>query len=147
MNDFISKPIDKTFLVKIFKKYLISAEIINKKNEIKKQKRSTSLHFNKTKLLKIVGNDKPLIKELFTYAQIQIPKLFDLLDIAIKSKNHTEIKNLAHTIKGTALNMCFEQMINLTRSIEENSDKEIEEIEISYNQLLNEWEVVKKIIS
>lgn len=146
MDDFIAKPLEKNILLEILKKHLSKKKII-KSERIKQTNKSeeTLAHFNKIKLDQLMGGEELIIHELIIQSLNQIPKLLQELENVVYENEPDAIKKIAHTIKGTALNMCFEVITAICIKIEESPDNP--EIVIKkYRELMDEWEIVNNLL-
>jgi len=141
MNDFITKPIDKDKLIGILNTYILEKQ----EQEVKKvRNKIIAAHFDSEKFNSLTGNDAELTRELFKLAHEQIEQFILLLDVAINTNNKNDIKNLAHKLKGTALNMCFDNMTLLAKKIEMNKQQKQENLKHYLVKLKKEWAMVKK---
>jgi HPt (histidine-containing phosphotransfer) domain-containing protein len=70
-----------------------------------------------------------------------------LLSKAINQNNKEEIKKMAHSIKGAAFSMCFNQLGQMTQEFEQNViNDDINNINAKYNSLMLEWEHILMVL-
>ena len=107
-----------------------------------------NLHFDRTLFLEGLNGNKALGEELLIAVQVQFDKDLKLLGIAIKERDFHLIKNVAHAIKGTCLNLWFNKMAELAIEIELFfGTAYFNELEELYHELLQEWEQVQALIT
>ena len=143
MNDFLSKPIDKNALYDMILKHLkLKMEYVIEPSKVDE---SVEMHFNKEKLMQKIGNSCDLYQNLMDLSLIEYPNYFEKISNGIAQKDFQLVKNTAHTLKGSAYNMEYVLLGNLAREIEMNINKP-EELERLIKAMLNEWEVITKLI-
>lgn len=73
---------------------------------------------NAEKLLEQLDGDQDFFVEMLTeFVEVTGPQLQGL-DEAVAAGNHTEVRSLAHSIKGAAGNLCMEKMAEDARVLE-----------------------------
>jgi len=129
MSDFIAKPIDRSLLEKVIHK-IVNHEQDIQNIKINKQENDTS-QFQFT----------PELSEL---ANQEISKLFIELNFAIVRNDQSEIRTIAHAIKGVSLNFNWGTIASIAKDIE-NQASEISKISPLWTQLMTEWNQIKII--
>jgi HPt (histidine-containing phosphotransfer) domain-containing protein len=65
---------------------------------------------------------------------------FAALKKAFDASNKEDIKKVAHSIKGAAFSMCFNQLAQITQELEQEVyNNDMDEMIKKYNSLLMEW--------
>jgi CheY-like chemotaxis protein len=148
MDDFLTKPIDQIALKKILEDNL--DKFFHQAKDGKDQFRLDQLnsHFDKDSLMENIGQSQHLLEELMTVVAGQFSSDMELLSEAIAVKDLIRIKQLAHSIKGAALNMYFNRLAEIALAIElDFSDDDFDKIAEKYLELTFEWECVLQILS
>jgi len=101
MDDFLSKPIERIELKRITLKYL-SHEV--KVTEAEVVLNAESVHFERNKLLSKIGSED-VLQSLLIMSKTEYPKYILEISDAIKAGIQQDIKQKAHKLKGSALNM------------------------------------------
>ncbi len=147
MDDFLAKPIEFDEIKQILEKYLcISA----RDNQILKNDKHqhSEIHFNEDKILQRINNNYPVLKELLDKALIHFSLEIESLKKAIDRRNYEEWIKLAHSIKGSSLNLCFNKLAFLAKKLEDDlNDKNINDSEKTSSEIINEWEFLKILIA
>ena len=79
--------------------------------------------------------------------QIQFVQDIAILKKAIEKRNLSDIKKVAHSIKGASLNMYFNKMAALAIEFELYLDKDhFNELNDLYNEVVTEWEQIEVIL-
>jgi PAS domain S-box-containing protein len=147
MDDFLAKPIDQEALFKILEKYLRSFHQQSDYSTNEIIEKNADLHFDDKMLLKNIGYDKALFKELLDEVPNQFSRDITLLQEAVSKRNIENIKTIAHTIKGASLGMCFTQMAEIAKEIEicvTNND--LVNLDIKITEITFEWEQIQSIL-
>ncbi len=139
MDDFITKPIEKNSLYAGFEKFLMKNQGVEPKKSIETQR----LHFNAESLKKRLSGNMAAFNELKNIVLPQMDEKLNKLESAIKNSSVDDIKSKAHSIKGTALNMSFEILADLSSEIEKNSDQNQNIITSIFDKIKNEWEIIQ----
>jgi HPt (histidine-containing phosphotransfer) domain-containing protein len=125
MDDYLSKPINTNELNHIFKKYLNIEKPSNKTLEINLETIKNKLGISETIVNLIVNKFKENIqndlKELENY---------------ILEENLKQIKEKAHYIKNSCLNICLDKAVDILQSMETEIE-EINSLKKSYKNLEN----------
>jgi len=140
-DDYISKPITLSGLEKIFKKYT-KEEIENKQYIEKIEKKRTNYINSLQRLLKIDKNT--LLNLLGVYFKSVVDDL-KRLEIAIEKKDFEDIIKFAHKIKGSSLNLRFNEIGEIAQKIEKNAkDKNNINYKNEFNKMQKKIEKIKK---
>ena len=150
MNDFLSKPVDSVALRKMLAKY--SLGINHDENEEaavefddNDSKEISEIHFAKEALLAKIGNNMELFENLMQLAKIEYPKYFENIESALLEKNHQQIKSIAHTLKGSALNMEFIRLGEIAKELERDAENKSKVI-VLQSLIDTEWKDLLAII-
>lgn len=142
MDDFLSKPIDNQELRRIIKKYLFDVKVIKEDVLIDN---SRKLNFDREKLLTKIGNEN-VLENILEMSKTEYPKYITEVENAIITDNAEQIKHMAHKLKGSALNLEFVRIGELSLQIENNiTNKQI--LKKLLQELKAEWEVVSNLIN
>jgi CheY-like chemotaxis protein len=143
MNDFLYKPIELDRLRRILKKYLFPRSVTTRKNVVV----DDSLHFDKISLLQKITFDEKFLQEVIEIARITIPETIKLLANAIDIQDKEEIQKNAHKIKGSAANICFNQLAKLAKTIEKESYAGNQmQLNDLFEKIEKEWEEIIAIL-
>lgn len=147
MDDFISKPIDKTVFYQTLLKYAAnSGGNLYPKNHHAEGEDNIVLHFNKQNLMDKILNDMDLYKKLMSQSLIEFEKNLNELFENIQVQQADKIKATAHRLKGSALNMEFTQLGHLAAEVESNAETSVL-LSIKSEELQAEWANLKNIIA
>jgi len=142
MDDFLSKPVERTELKRITQKYLLKEE---KATDTEVIENAESSHFERNKLISKIGSEE-VLKSLLVMAETEYPKYIDEIKAAIETNDELQIKQKAHKLKGSALNMEFVALGEIAKRIEVNSTNK-EELVLLLVMLENEWNVLLNLIN
>lgn len=146
MDEFVSKPINTGEIADIFKKYFRHGDYKNNFTDEEYSKDKAISHFDKRQLLDKINNDYEMynliLRESVNDFSVHIKKLGK----AVKNKNNEDIKSETHYIKGTALNLCFNELGETARKLE-NENKVKGNIIGVYKKLTEEWEELTVILN
>ncbi len=147
MDDFLTKPISRDELFKVLEKHLSIAykELIPESDETPENE--APVHFDEKLLAKRIGDDQGLWKELIDSVLTEFPEYMHSLGQAIRDGRPDEIYKNTHLLKGASLNMCFYRLVILSKEIEENIASEPEILLDIWNNTLEEWELIKSVIT
>jgi CheY-like chemotaxis protein/HPt (histidine-containing phosphotransfer) domain-containing protein/anti-sigma regulatory factor (Ser/Thr protein kinase) len=141
MDDYLSKPVDEDYLIHKLSKWLSDKNIVS---EIEKTDIDIENHFDKAHLFETIGKDEELIAQLTSFAKKDFPLKIKKIKVFAKDKNYTELKILAHTLKGSALSMRFGKMAQLTEDllVKVKSDAANDQIVKAVEEIEKEFEIV-----
>lgn len=150
MNDFLSKPVDSVALRKMLAKY--SLGFSNNENEEaivefddSESTEISEIHFEKDALLAKIGNNMELFENLMQLAKIEYPKYFENIEGALIESNYKQIRSIAHTLKGSALNMEFIRLGELAKELERDAENKSKVI-VLQSLIDTEWKDLLAII-
>jgi PAS domain S-box-containing protein len=145
MDDFLTKPLDRVLLQKILDKHLNFFYAEKEKSKI--DLKNTTPHFDESTFVENIGNSQVLLAELLEVMPIQFATDLESLDKAILGKNLDGMQQAAHSIRGVALNMCFNRLAEMAGEIEhEISEQDFIKSHGIYNEILKEWGYVQLLI-
>ena len=146
MDDFMTKPIDQNLILSMLKKYLVpgqeaepdAPQVLGTKDRG---------HFDIGNLMENIGNNKTLLKELIEIVPEQFSNDLAALKKAFDASNREDIKKVAHSIKGAAFSMCFNQLAQITQELEQEVyNNDMDEMIKKYNSLLMEWRHIVMVL-
>ena len=137
MDDFLSKPIERSELKRITQKYLLKALKSVDEEEVNT---SESIRFERNILLAKIGNED-VLQSLLLMSKTEYPKYILEITNAIKAGDELEIKQKAHKLKGSALNMEFVALGDIAKRIELSASNAAELADLS-EMLANEWNML-----
>jgi HPt (histidine-containing phosphotransfer) domain-containing protein len=114
MDDYIKKPVIAGTIQSVLQKWLVDRG----SSEECRDNKCHPVHFDKRLLMENLGNNEELINTLVTTALSSLSKNLDKLTIAFSEKNAQEVKRCAHQIKGTALNVGFNILAEMSEQVE-----------------------------
>jgi PAS domain S-box-containing protein len=144
MNDFLTKPLEYDELVRVLNKYLSNTD--NHADMNNTSSKNDTNTFDKQDLLSKLGDDPELLKELIEIAIDDISKMVESLKTAIANEDLPTAKTVAHSLKGTAMNMCFNQLGILAKEVDTllaNKEQVSPQLMASIEE---EWKSVLEII-
>lgn len=153
MDDFLSKPIDSLGLRKMLAKYTLGID--TEESEVEELVATThkedsdelsEIYFDKEALLAKIGDNMELFSNLIQLAKIEYPKYFENIEVALLENNHKQIKSIAHTIKGSALNMEFIRLGEIAMQLERDADNK-SKVKVLLSLIDTEWNKLLKIMS
>ena len=147
MDDFLTKPLDQRTLSQILRKHLTNFnQPPNHSTKVFSQEKALP-HFDQIKLMESIGNSRVIAGELLEVVPGQFNHEIASLRKAIGNRDLSEIKMIAHSIKGASLNMWFNQMAELSNEIELYLDQDhFEELEKIADELVLEWDLIQILI-
>ena len=129
MNEYLSKPINTEELKRIFRMFLKSN---------KKVKRLGS-KIDISKITKKLGVSENIASLIINKFKIDISKDIDELSEFIKKDDKTKIKEKAHYIKNSCLNLVLDEVCEVL--------KELESLELDKNEKLEKFKIIKNEIN
>ncbi len=142
MDDFITKPIVSNTLIKVCEKWLPNLDTFPKQKIVSDDK----YQFDKEKLMKKISGNNQIYYELTTLLTDNMDKHIQKLKLDNNNKDYIAIKNTAHFLKGTSLNMCFGILADLCKQIEFCIVDNPEKIGSLIEQIETEYSYVKKLL-
>jgi CheY-like chemotaxis protein len=134
MDDFLSKPIERNELKRITQKYLFK-EV--KKEIVEEMHFTESIHFERNKLLSKIGSED-VLHSLLLMSKTEYPKYIAEIEDAIKNGDEVLIKQKAHKLKGSALNMEFIALGEISKEIELNASN-FDTLIVLSKELVEAW--------
>jgi signal transduction histidine kinase/ligand-binding sensor domain-containing protein/CheY-like chemotaxis protein len=145
MDDFLTKPINRTILEKTLLKFLSPSDMIQQEIKIISQEKNFK-HFDKEQLLQKLENDKDTLMLLLDAAENDIEERIKKVKEAAEIKDYEIIRIEAHAIKGSSLEICLNKFGEMAREVEIASKEKKSDIKNLILQLDEEWAIVKKEI-
>jgi signal transduction histidine kinase/DNA-binding response OmpR family regulator/HPt (histidine-containing phosphotransfer) domain-containing protein len=155
MDDYIAKPVNPHAIAVILEKWIETPQ--REKSSITLPSpgqnsdisilNETSINstqiFNLSDLMNRFDNDSDLIKILCNIFLEDVPTQILLLETAIKTKNRSEIKRIAHSIKGASSNIGGTNLFKTAETIEETAktssipklNKQLKKLKTDFNKL------------
>lgn len=145
MDDFLTKPIHPASLKSVLEKHL---ELKDSGDHAIDQESNSErkLSFNKVKLMQLIDNYQPLLKELLITSRDLIKKI-EAIKSMLTNLDREGVKANAHYIRGASQSMAFDVLAELSEAMEMSALKAKEEtlVEI-FGKLESEWSRLDKII-
>jgi hypothetical protein len=145
MEDFIPKPIELSQLEQVFKAYLSKNTLSKAEQSTVQAEEENPQIFNYPKMLKRLGGNIPLSKKILQSAIGEAPKFIDHLFESIQEGNLLEQKNIVHTMKGLSGQIGGDQLEIMLMNFDDRirnggsiNNTDVEFIDQSFNQLINE---------
>jgi len=104
-----------------------------------------SIHFDKAALLAMVDDDPSLMQELLE-AGADTGELIASLGEAIDRNDVSEVKRLAHKLKGAAYSLAFNRLAGLAKRTEENADVGQTTLDALLREIEDEWALIEALI-
>lgn len=147
MNDFLTKPVLANDINLALRRFLLEYSHKGDKTERNILTASSSNHFEHHKLLANLSKDVDVFRRILTISRGSLPDKINKLASAISEDNRVDIKHIAHSIKGSALNLYFHELACIAKKIETKYD-EIEKNELLQylEELKEEWNTILRII-
>lgn len=147
MNDFMSKPVDKERLAFMLNKYLKPEDDQQDLlEETDKHFIAKQVHFDKQGFLDRLDGNMQQYRELMSMAVPHLNEYFELLKKAMQNKNFNDIEIAAHKLKGAALFLHFKILGKIAEKIEYDKEHDIDRTKKLFDQLEEEFEVVKRVV-
>lgn len=147
VDEFLSKPLKKNELQKVLEKYMCNVEINNLTvNNTQDNTSYDYMTFNMEEFLEKIDNDYIVLKEMLYACLEEFSENMEKININNKAHNLKEIKSIAHSIKGAALNMSFYSFGNIAKELDlaiKNNDSDYRK---HINDINIEWEKLKTLI-
>lgn len=153
MNDFLEKPFNEKSISCIINKWLNG----NKGNEtevtIEDQAHSdntatkNSTPINYRKALQEFENDEPLLNSIIDKFGCVVKKQLSELKTAAAENNTKVIKDIAHSIRGGAANLCAENLSKIAEKIEQKCiNSNIEDLQLDLSEFEEEFLLFEKFV-
>lgn len=142
MDDFLTKPIQPEALKSTLEKHLLQKDT----ETLQSTETSALVSFNKPRLLQLIDNHLPLLKELLITSRDLSEKILEI-KIMLDQGDREGIKANAHYTRGASQSMEFEILASIFETMELTSSKaEIQELAKLWENLDKEWATLIQII-
>ncbi len=141
MDDYITKPIVTDTIRHILNRWLPECE--TSKTTEKCSETTEPLHFDREHLMNNLGGSKELYESLISAAIMSFTR--DLEDImsSFSENDMDNIKSVTHRTKGTALNIGFNGLANLSANIEQAVDTDHADIPVLLEKMRSDIEYLR----
>ncbi|MFZ4520665.1 MAG: PAS domain S-box protein [Bacteroidales bacterium] len=147
MDDFLTKPIDREALRGILEKHLASCNKKRRNSLHNIAHQNTNSHFDEAMLMENIANNQVILDELLGVVPFQISYAIESLERAVSENNVAEIRQSAHSVSATSVNMCFKNLAGLAQKIESFPDSTIAgQSGPLVQELILEWEQVQLLL-
>ena len=152
MDYYLAKPINQKELQNTLYKYLkrntqsIQTMNIPASNNNSNSLDDIALHFNKEEMLQRIDNDKEILQDLINSLEEEMADSIAQLESDLLNSRDSEARQIAHKIKGVALNMSFPILVEITKKINQAILNNQPEVGLLFNQMKNEWEILRSIL-
>lgn len=144
MDDYLTKPIEQKELAGILAKYLKGEESVQE--SLEGTNIDTSRHFDKEEMMARVDNNQNVLTDLINALELEMESTIKILETNLMDGNLESAKKMAHKIKGIALNMSFNNLTEISRSLENAIAAKRHNRYDKMKDLVKEWEIIKGII-
>lgn len=147
MNDFLTKPVLAKDLAEALKKYLLEYTPKAPPADLSIISTHSSKHFDHHKLLANLSKDIEVFRRILTVTKRSFPQKINKLNAAIEEDNREDVKHLAHSIKGSAMNLYFAELMTIAKDLEAQAIN-MSKIELNgaFLKLKEEWNIVLDLI-
>jgi PAS domain S-box-containing protein len=146
MDDFLTKPIQPNSLKAVLEKHLNCLENTAENLDALESKGKGLISFNKGKLLKLIDNNIPLLKELLITSKDLSSKVYENID-HLKQSRLDEIQANAHYIRGASQSMGFDILAEITGDLEMRAkEADLESLNALVAEVKEEWDKLAIII-
>ena len=128
MDDYIPKPVVKNSIKKVLHNWLFKNDL-KENSKLENEVEVIKKHFDIEQLKQRVDGDEEVTQTLLSMGKENLKNSLLDLNLNYESKNLNQIKKIAHQIKGSALNLCFDLLALLALKLE--SVEDFNEIETS----------------
>ncbi len=143
MDDYVSKPISADELFDVIEELMEKRKAQQENSHVK----MNSHLLDEEDLLTRVGGDEELLRELFVLFQEDYPLLLSKLRHAVEQKEWTEMRETAHSIKGSVANFAADSAVEMALKLEtaEIGD-DTHHVEETVDRLENELKLLCRIL-
>ncbi|MEW6708200.1 MAG: PAS domain S-box protein [Candidatus Riflebacteria bacterium] len=145
MNDYLTKPVTLNSISKILKNHLHLRGAEKGVRDKSVCKRSSAI-FDKENLIRQIGEDTSLFKQLFCGFKSDTLQRLDQLEKAFLSEDEVRVRKIAHAIKGSALNLSCFRLAEAAANIEAAEKDDKNGHKKDYKALLDEWKILEEIL-
>ncbi|MFO7745669.1 MAG: PAS domain-containing protein [Psychroflexus sp.] len=147
MDDFLTKPIETNKLESILNKYLINgSRQVNTESENELLFKDLN-HFDRKELLYQLGGDIETLEFLIPNAIEDVEKKLSDLEIELNKSDLKKAESIAHSLKGTSLNLRWGIFSEILITIEkEIISKNKEAYFTLFQELKQEWDILLGIL-
>ncbi|MBV5315083.1 MAG: response regulator [Prolixibacteraceae bacterium] len=142
MDDYVSKPVVADTIRNILSVWLLGLT----PNLSGKPDKFNTRHFDKAELLKRLNGDEELCNELITLSFETYPDLFNDLKVAFENEQSMDVRLIAHSIKGSALSICYNQLADQASKLELLPITERNTASELLSQMENEYKLLKRLL-
>ncbi len=136
-DEYLSKPIKRRILARILKKYL---KISDKADTDESLSSEPLLELNKEHLRELVGDNEEVIQQLLESFKNTLKTSIEDINRGMQENNFDLISFAAHTLKGAAATIGFNEIADVAKTIEiaaKNEDLDQIKIETDYLERIN----------
>lgn len=148
MNEFLTKPVLADDIKAVLKKYLSGVPELEQNNIPQSMELPSNPMFDHRALLKNLSYDIEAFKRVLKISNTSLPEKIRQLDSAVATNNVSVIGQLAHSIKGSALNLHFVDLAKTALMIEKNhSSMDYKSLQAHVETLKEDWRELAKILA
>lgn len=137
MDDYLSKPIDNTLLVRMLNKYL--NKVIHDEPQVQLEQKSVE-QLSIQSIIDVLGVDEEIAQMVINIFLANIFKELDEFEKVIQTKNEHDISKKAHYIKNSCLNVNLKDTCELLFQLEKPSN-------FSQQQIIEKFNLIKEQIT
>jgi CheY-like chemotaxis protein len=147
MDDFIPKPIDVKTLHHVLEKYLFrTGNFVGNTIDANETGERELIRFDKKMLMEKLDHQQEMYEKLIKLTLKQFPLYIDSLEQASNAGDNEELKNIIHSIKGAALNMCFCKLTELSLQLEECIHQRSSRTNTLVAMVVKEWKDIELLL-
>jgi len=144
MNDFLAKPVLAAELRETLLDYL--CEILPQ-NSAERRPQIDKRVFNYKALMDNLSQDEETLYSLLEIVQTSIPQKLEGLKQAIDNTDLAEMKDILHSLRGSAQNMYFAALAESAAVLEKNGEElSKENAKVLFDDILHRWHEVLNVI-
>jgi signal transduction histidine kinase/PleD family two-component response regulator/HPt (histidine-containing phosphotransfer) domain-containing protein len=148
MNEFLTKPVLAEDIKAVLKKYLLGISAHEKISVPKSLELPSNPRFDHRALLKNLSYDVEAFKRVLKISITSLPEKIRQLDSAVTANNATDIRQIAHSIKGSALNLQFKELAKYALDLERNHNSmDYKSLQANVESIKEEWRELTKLVN
>ncbi|MEM1136817.1 MAG: response regulator, partial [Bacteroidota bacterium] len=118
MDDYIPKPITKNKIQSMILKWLQKSKNIKGKSKVVHQEVNNEMRYNLKELYDKIDQDEAFLNIILKKTKTYWDNILSTLNVALENDDLVEVKQIAHKLKGSSLNLCFNKLASLASKIE-----------------------------
>jgi PAS domain S-box-containing protein len=147
MDYFLTKPVEASKVVSVLNRIINGDRNEADSVDTTNSPGNLDVHFERDVLFERMSRNKDLFDELMRVAVVDIPNRINQLDSAFIDFDVQEIRQVAHSLKGTAMNMCMPILEAICKDTEEKAKQKHKDRDYYSKQIeaiKAEWSIINK---